>query len=402
MVTTNSAIVGKPLAADHAGRLTTRELMSPVAFAELAPVWTDLAARAAAPSLFLTLEWFETWWHCHGRGRQLLIIVVEQAARVIGIAPLMLTRRIAGCLPFAKIEFLSMMRYANSPLNCAGSLDIIAAERYDEVVARVLEHLLERRDWDCLRLHPVNLAGRLPEQLELLAREQRLRHHRAHVFANSCIAWPGDFTAYAAMRPAGLQKKRRQAEARLRARGAIAYRDHRSFAELPGGFAAIEAIERRSWKWRRGLTISSRWYRGFYRRLAEVAGERGWLHLRTLELEHTPIAYDYNVAFAGRVVSLKASFDAAYASYSPGTLLQWDVIKQFLEAGVHHIDLLWGNATYKRRWATQVEPHVEIFLFNRTRAASVLHALLFWLRLHRPMRYLINGLHRLAWRLGAG
>jgi CelD/BcsL family acetyltransferase involved in cellulose biosynthesis len=92
---------------------------------------------------------------------------------------------------------------------------------------------------------------------------------------------------------------------------------------------------------------------------------------------------------------MKASYDYRYEKCSPGLLLLADVVKRFFEAGATRINMLWGVFGYKRRWLTHLETACEMFVFNDTFAAKLLHFMLF--RIDIYSRQL--ALKKLAWRL---
>jgi hypothetical protein len=56
---------------------------------ELEPLWNSLVLASEDPSLYLTFEWFRTWWRCHGRRQAVARAAVREGTRVIAIAPLM-------------------------------------------------------------------------------------------------------------------------------------------------------------------------------------------------------------------------------------------------------------------------------------------------------------------------
>lgn len=58
-------------------------------FISLRKDWNELAERFSHRSVFLTHEWFSTWWSSFGEGRTLSIYRVENEGRILGYAPLM-------------------------------------------------------------------------------------------------------------------------------------------------------------------------------------------------------------------------------------------------------------------------------------------------------------------------
>ena len=74
------------------------------AAADAQPEWNALVARNETNyAVFQTYEWFDAWWQSPGRNRRLFFLVVRNGADIVGFAPLMLRRTIAG---LRQMEFI--------------------------------------------------------------------------------------------------------------------------------------------------------------------------------------------------------------------------------------------------------------------------------------------------------
>jgi len=62
-------------------------------FYSLKPTWDLLQEKLGNSNFFMSFEWMSTWWKCLGIDIKLLIFVIENGDEIVGIAPLMKSRR---------------------------------------------------------------------------------------------------------------------------------------------------------------------------------------------------------------------------------------------------------------------------------------------------------------------
>jgi CelD/BcsL family acetyltransferase involved in cellulose biosynthesis len=369
----------------------------------LEPYWNQTLVRSGSPLVYLTYEWLTTWWRClGGDGKELLVLVVTDGSEILGIAPFMKVHESFVGLPVSKIGFVSMVKYADSPVNFSGSLDIIVARRHKAVIEALVSYLKlqEQNSWHVLHLNPLPETSPSLGIIEQEARKRRLRFEKRVVFSHAYSKVESDWANFFNKRGSSFRKKLRLLERRLQRKGAIAYNEYRSLGEIPKGYDEILDIERRSWKWERGVSINSVGYRDFYREFAEEAGKKGWFRLWVLKVDGKSVAYDYHVEFEGYVETLKGSYDEDYSDCSPGNLLTWRECEHFFQNGAKRINLLWGNEDYKRHWSTHQEAQYEVFLFNSDLYSRFLHFLYFRLALYGKFRLVSDLKRRLLRRLG--
>jgi CelD/BcsL family acetyltransferase involved in cellulose biosynthesis len=366
----------------------------------LEPFWNQVLIKSGRPTVYLTYEWLSSWWKCHGNnGKTLFVLKVTDGSEILGIAPFMeVSNRFSG-LPIRKIEFISMMDYANSPNNLSGSLDVIVADRHDEVFEAITSYLIDRKiQWHFLRLHPISADSQLLVHLEKEARERGIPFEKKVVFSNACIHIEGEEKKNVLQQLTKHRKKFNNLEQKLKQQGEIKYVEYNSLAEV--SYEDILDIEKRSWKWNTGVSINSIVYGDFYRLFAEEASKKGWFRLWLLEINGEKIAYDYNTEFAGSVETLKGSYDMTYNKYSPGVLLTWREVEYFSNNGIKRINLLWGDIKAKQRWVPTIELHYEVFVFNDTIASRFIHFLYFKLLLYGRFRFVSDLRKRILRKLG--
>lgn len=378
-----------------------REIGTLEGLESLRPSWNALLLQSPEPVVYLTYEWLSTWWRCFRTPRrELCVLAVTADDDLIGIAPMVRTRaRVLG-VPYAKIEFLSMMRYALSPTNVSASLDfIVKAGRHREVVRAVLHHLAARAGWNFLRLHPLPSGSPSVTALEEEAASRGYRFRKRRAFVNSIIPLEGTWEAYFAEHGKSLKRNIKSRERNLEKMGVLRYSEINKIGELENGFRSIMDIERRSWKFRMGIHLDAPVYRHFYRELLEVASACGWLKLGILELGGRRIAYDLSLAYNRVIEGLKTSYDESLARFAPGNIVIYRELESLFQSGFKKKNILWGDLAAKAKFTSIVEPHEEIFLYRDDLFARLLHFMSHTLLLYRATRYLSNQMQRLYWKL---
>ena len=368
----------------------------------LEPAWNDLVRGVPLPTLYLSFEWFRTWWECFGTGpRRLRILSVHEGERTIAIAPFMQVRRRFLGVPFQTIEFITARDYAFSHLTMSGLLDIIAPSRMEEVSDALLEHLLSGRPrWIYMRLEPLAEGGVTRRFLAARARAFGLRVREGE-----------SFEAYEVRLTPGWEGRRmkgdgrhpdpaRGIEERLRRSGEVTWED----TDGSGGdrtlFDTILGIEQRSWKWNRGLSINALGYAGFYPAFLRVAAACRCLRLTILKIDGRAVAYVFSALFGGTLESLKTAYDNSFARFSPGRLALWHHIQHAADEGVERVNLHIGSKEYKSEWATDSRMYSELFVLRGTARGRFLGFFLFTLGLYGKFRFIPDLLKRVLRRLG--
>jgi CelD/BcsL family acetyltransferase involved in cellulose biosynthesis len=373
--------------------VTTRE-----EFENLSAEWDGLVSRLSRPSVYLTHAWFSTWWRCHSsRHTSIFVLLVRREGELVAIAPLMkIEGRFLG-IPHRRLEFISMMHHAYSPLNCSGSLEVIIADDPHGVMSALTRHISScRSDWDMVRLNPLPEDSWTLSELLHMPSERGLRCVSRMVYHNAVVEIGGQWDAYVAGRSKLTRKHLRAFERTVASRDDITLIEYRTLEELPGGFDALLAIEKKSWKSRKGFSLDAPEYRDFYRLVADAMARAGRLRIVILTVGGRNVAYDLCLEYAGRIESLKSSYDPELRDISPGGILTMLEIRQMFKESKLALNLLWGDLSYKYRWATTVVPHHEVFLFHGGLYSRFLHFLFVRLSLYRLARYLWNAALRQA------
>ena len=379
--------------------LIVREHLTPQEFDSLEPVWNELVRGAPVPTLYLSFEWLRTWWECFGGGRRTLrILSVSAGDKTIAIAPFMQVRRRLFGVPFNTIEFLSSRDYAFSHLTMSGLLDVVAPERAEEVADALIVHLLASPvRWLYMRLEPLAEAGMTRRVLARRASALGLKIREGEKF-EACEAELG--TGWESRRITRERDASGAIEQKIRRRGDLTWEDSDGGAAGEDLFGTILGVEKRSWKWRRGLSINALGYGGFYPAFLESAARRRSLRLTVLRIDGQAVAYVFSAIFGNTLEALKTAYDSSYAGLSPGRSALWHHVRRAAAEGVARVNLHIGSKDYKSEWATDTRMYSELWFLRTTVAARLAAFFLFTLGFYGRFRFVPDLAKRIIRRLG--
>ena len=334
-------------------------------FYSLKPAWDLLQEKLGNSNFFMSFEWMSTWWKCLGIDIKLLIFVIENGDEIVGIAPLMKSRRSIKPVKFYEISFISTVPVAYSPDSFSGTLDILINpdhEKSREVFFRYL--LTEVRGWNRIKLHPLPENSQTINTLYKIAKELKISISQKKVFDNAYLQINESWETYFNGRSKSFRKNLVRAKKKLSDNRKVTFIEYRKPEEISEAMNNLQLIESQAWKFQTGIQIDDEHYNHFYFDLAKVISENNWLRIWVLMVDDIPVAYDYHVDYFGNIKTLKGSYNKAFAGFSPGSLLSWKVHQVFFEEGAKGVDLLWGNLDYKQKWTNCLKPHYEISIYN--------------------------------------
>lgn len=306
-------------------------------------------------TVFCRHEWFSAAWQWQRSTHALAILVVEAAGVPIGIAPLTITRLPGrGGLPAARrVEFLLVPD--------SHGCDVLAATDDLPTVAAALAGALRAAaaDWDELRLRLLGRHSQSTKALQRALAADGLSPACDARDANPLIDLRRTWQDYYATRSRRLKKGNNLIANHLQKAGTVAVEHltgRMDLAEADRVLEMLAAVSAKSWKQRTGNTLDQAGPRAFFTALTRTAAANGWLSVWLLKLDDRVIATEYQLCFGGRVHALRADFDPAYDTLSPGTYLNWKLLEASF-GGEHALYLFGpGDNPYKQRWAHDALP----------------------------------------------
>ena len=94
-------------------------------------------------------------------------------------------------------------------------------------------------------------------------------------------------------------------------------------------------------------------------------GEKGMVELWLMRHGEGAIAFEYHLKCEGTAYPIRADFDEDYRHLSPGSVLEYQILKSLFEdPEVHGYNSCGDTYQYLMNWATQTREYVDFQIFN--------------------------------------
>ena len=312
----------------------------------LAPEWDTLVRAMARPSPFLLHGWLVEWWRHYGKGNQLAVVTVRRQGRLVGAAPLFVSRERG----VRTARFLGAHESALA--------DLLIAEGEPDSTARLLTEAVAAQSFDY-----ADLFG-IPKE-SLLGQRGAVRMIE-RVEAPVLLMPDGWDEAYRAKTGS---KKRNLHRRRLRQLGEVGdveFSVGRSREELEPLLEEAFQLHNLRWQGRPdGSTFGTEAGREFHRAALRRLADDDVLRIVLMRVGGKPAAFHYFFELDGTMVVHRLAFDPELARYSPGLVATLETLRVASEDGMTRVEFLGGNERYKLELADQEEPLYQAIGFAR-------------------------------------
>lgn len=318
--------------------LTINAYYDETGFEALAGEWNDLLHRSAADTVFLTYEFQRTWWQCLGAG-ELVILAVRDEGELVGIAPLFAVASPHGQRVLATVGCVEVADYLDW---------IVARGREEAVYAALADHLASPAApaWDILDLCNIHQDSPTLAILPALAQAHGWTAVISKEDVCPILCLPRTWDEYLQMLDGKqrheLRRKLRRAEAVPALRWYIVDAEHDLETESEDFLTLMAASTPDK------AAFLTPQMREFFRRLARVTYDAGWLQLAFLEIAGRKAAAYFNFVYNNRVMVYNSGLDwAVFPQFSAGIVLIAYCIRHAIEQGREAFDFMQGDERYK-------------------------------------------------------
>lgn len=334
--------------------------------AALAPAWQQLLGACPSATVFATYSWNRVWWQHFGAGARLYVpAVYDEAAQLVGIAPLLLRRT----------GLIRTLELIGAGLSDVGDF-VLHPDCAVPVAAAIFAHLqAQRHEWDLVDLDEVpaysplagDLAGLLPHGLAAM---------RLPRTDNAFIAAPAAWSDYRAHVP---RKWRRAFERpRFDADTTATFRLVAAPNEVAAAVHTLYRLHRARWAARPDALEAVHLTPTFAAFLAAVSTQlaaHGGLRLTELRVDDQVIAAGLNFLVNGHWNAYMQGFDPHWIAHSPGRLVTTFAIKQACDEQVREFDFGRGNEAYKYRYGAANRQSLRLIISSTTPRSALSHRL---------------------------
>jgi CelD/BcsL family acetyltransferase involved in cellulose biosynthesis len=327
-------------------------------FESLAGDWNSLLRRSAADTIFLTLEFQRTWWQHLGEGELLILAIRDSTSgdgELVAIAPFFLTNNSQGQRVLSTVGCQEVADY----------LDLIVATGHEKrSYAALVDYLASPSApaWDVLDLCNIHQDSPTLDMLPGLAKAQGWTTSTAKDDVCPVVQLPETWEEYLEMLEG---KQRREIRRKLRRASSsedwyIVGPDQDLEAEIEG-FLDLMAASTPD----KADFLSPR-MRGFFRHLARIMYDAGWLQLVFLTVGKRKAAAYLNFIYDNRVLVYNSGLDwQAFPRLGAGIILTAHCIRHAIEHGRQVFDFMQGDERYKYQFGGQ-DVEVRRLLIERT------------------------------------
>jgi len=312
-------------------------------FAQLPPSYSGLF-EAAAPSVFLSEQWFRNYAETvAGGGPRVSFYGVEDAESGLPAAVLPVCGPHKGPGPFAPRTVQGLANYYSALF---GLVTTAEGARLDAVCGALARALWgERRDWDLIDLKPLDREAAWFAPFVRALREAGAVTQTYFCHGNWYLEVQGrSYTEYLAGLSSVLRKNIPYGTRRLERSGGRIVVLTEEGPGLEEGLRDYARVYGASWK-------IPEPYPHFMPGLARMAAREGWLRFGLAYVEGEPAAAQVWLVHRSTASIFKIAYDERFAKLSLGTVLTAHMMDHVMTRDqVRIVDYLSGDDEYKRNW----------------------------------------------------
>ena len=327
--------------------LELQVISSPAELRTNAPVWDALWKRSEVTLPGAQAEPLAIWLEEFAPRKPFRALVLRDGPRMVASLPLV-EQRMAGVL---RVGCLPNNYYAMGG-DLAIDPDCDRQQVFEQLAAA-----LKRLPWRMLMIQDIAIDAPRWRHFHQATTDAGMAAEIEHRWDTGITDIPHDWKLFMASRSRKVRSAMKRSFERLRDAGGSELRvletvaSHEIEQHLRRGFE----VEDRSWKSGAGTSVLRlpRVFR-FYCRQAAALAASGNLELAFLEHAGQPIGFMYGIHAKGVYYPAKIGYDDQFAAFSPGQLLNCQMLERFQEnAKLEHLDFHGPIGPAFGRWATR-------------------------------------------------
>ncbi len=311
--------------------------------------WDDFLFSLEHKCIFLTQEWFVSWWKSFSEDNSLEILVfTDENKDIAGIAPFMIKDK--------SIRFIANQEVSDY-------CDFITKkekrrEFYENLLGYLKKNYSQMEGVELINVHQSSPTLSL---LPGLAKSHGFSYAYRDIEVAPVLSLPASYESYLDLlgkkNRHELRRKLKRVETLDKIR-ALKVTDPKELKIHTEGFIKLHQNSTSSKEnfWRKkGMT-------GFFRELIYRFSLKGWIELRLLLYGKKAIAALLNFSFFDRLYFYNSTYDKEYARYSPGLFLFHQSLREAIQEQKREADFLRGDEKYKYNFGAKDNKIFQILL----------------------------------------
>ena len=342
-------------------------------FLELRHEWDKVLERSRDKNIFLTWEYLSTYWKHFGKEKKLRILCIEDENKIIAIAPLRQSRY-GFQAPFG-YDVIEPLGYRGLTPEGADYTGLILTERQAECLQLFLNHLVEHNDWDFIYLMDVPETSIIPDLLAKMSKAVPITFELEKGAICPYISIPNSMDIFLRELSSKFRKNLRRCMRNLeKDHQRVELKRYDEFGSVEEAMKIYFELHQKRWKLKHIPGVfNTQEVRDFYRDVAKLFADNGWLALYFLTANGEPIATQYCFEYKQKMYYALGGFDPNYSQYSVGSLILMKVIEKCIEKKIEEYDLLKGGEPYKFRYTAKYKTNLGIRFVNKRFTSNLYH-----------------------------
>jgi CelD/BcsL family acetyltransferase involved in cellulose biosynthesis len=353
-----------------AHRLSVEDVYAESEFARLQEPWNALVSRSKAPG-FLRHEWLTAAWAwCRLSKREMWILCIYEGTVLVGALPMLRPFRMPS--GEQRLQFLDVpdAQWCDALIDPALGHDVA-----DSMIAGLLD---ATHRWDVLRLQRLPSNSMVERWLLPALAARGLQARFETVAVNRSVDLRATWQDYHSSLSRRTKKAYNLSSNRIARAGGARVEwitaDNCTLENAQSLLDAVTSISSQSWKRATGSSLDCEGPTHFFGSLTASACREGWLSVFILRIGDEAAAMEYQLNFDGCVYALRADYKESFAALSPGTYLNFHLLKRLFESGTFRAYYMGtGLNPYKARWSPEGEKVHAMTLFAPTVRGRVGH-----------------------------
>ena len=340
-------------------QFTVSKIQDVESFRLLKNDWNQVLEKADSGSIFLTHEWQYGWWNAFGTGKELNILTVTRGAILVGVAPLMISKK----GPIRIVEFVGT--------GLSDYLDFIISDPDQEAVLSSIFNYMykDKSRWDVISLQSLDARNKTSEKISSAGTNFQLlttkRLYTIAPYVKIMSTWPEFLRSKNSQFRENLKKWERRTEKYGKCEVKRLTKD-----EIDEGLIdKLWEIEKASWKFQAGTALlrdTAR--RRFYQHVVEEFATSNRVQVSLLLVDLCPVSFQISFFFRNKVFMYSCAYDMRYPH--TGSYLIAKVIQNSFDRGFSECDFMQGAESYKNVW-TSVWSEVDQVVFYKQSLYSI-------------------------------
>jgi CelD/BcsL family acetyltransferase involved in cellulose biosynthesis len=296
--------------------------------------WNSLLDASGFDCVFLSHEWFRSWWECLSANKSLEVLLFKnEQDRLLGAAPMMTEGR--------------SLRFMASP-EVTDYCDFLYLPDNKEEFFKNLLHYFDENYPDIKNLEFMNIRSSSPTCVLIpqMASAYGFYHSLNESEVAPVLSVPSTYKDYMNSLKRKNRHEIRRKLKRLESLEGIKIKKITETRHLLPATESFISLHKKSSPQKQGFWTAEG-MPDFFLKVIHRFSKKGWVEMNVLLFENTLVSALLNFLFGGEVLFYNVAYDLEYAAFSPGFYLFHASIVEAISKRKSRVDFLRGSEKYK-------------------------------------------------------